>query len=155
MMLCSCQQELTAGPAVFGESPSTLCISAAKNEKVLAGEVFQAPKANSVTIKDIQITGGKNAHLTASYIVPIGAEGAIGSASYPVDLDQIPSWTDRRKAAGSTVHAGNAVSVALVLQRGEGASDGNVGHASVTYSIDGQDYKREGAITFELASSCS
>ncbi|MFJ4220536.1 hypothetical protein [Curtobacterium luteum] len=117
--------------------------------------MFQAPKAGSITIKDIQITGGKNAQLTASYIVPIGAEGAIGSASYPVDLDQIPSWADRQEAAGSTVHAGNAVSVALVLQRGEGARGGNVGNASVTYSFDGHDYKKQGAITFELASTCS
>lgn len=154
-MLCSCQQQLTAGPAIFGESPSTLCIPAAKNEKVLAGEVFQAPKANGVTIKAIQIAGSKNARLTASYIVPIGAEGAIGSASYPVDLSQIPSWEDRQKAAGSTVRAGEAVSVALVLQRGEGARDGDVGRASVIYSSDGHDYKKEGTIAFQLASSCN
>lgn len=88
-----CQEELTAGPALIGANPSTLCVPLKEGHRVVVAEVMEAPKSMALHISKVTVMNLKNAAIIDTYVVPVDASGALGSVDYPVDEKTFPTWS--------------------------------------------------------------
>lgn len=111
------------------------------------GDVLPSPEAD-ITVRDVQLIRADGLSMGEAYV--IANTGAIIAAEYP---PAIPELEDRVPARGTTVKAGDPLSVAVIVERGE--APGHAEGIRVVYEVAGVESVAIGGMQYDLVDRCS
>ncbi|MFF2388673.1 hypothetical protein [Agromyces sp. NPDC058104] len=136
-------------PSSFGRNGGAWqCTPLASDERVVIGDVLPAP-GTDITVREVRLVHADGLTMREAYLLD-GSGDAIGSAEYPPTL---PEWDVRIPAAGTTAAAGEPLSVAVVVERGD--APGRADAIEIVYEVAGVEFASTGGVSFELTDRCA